>query len=93
MKVKNLCLVMSVVVVTLLAATSIGLALDQQPLIYYSFDEISEDVVNDESGNGRIALLEGGVQWTKDSYRNGALVFDGIDGFVRLPDECSSPSG
>lgn len=86
MKVKNLCLVMSVVVVTLLAATSIGLALNQQPLIYYSFDEISEDVVNDESGNGRIALLEGGVQWTKDGYRNGALVFDGIDGFVRLPD-------
>ena len=83
---KSLCFVMSLVVIALLASSTAALALDKQPLIYYSFDEVSDDVVHDESGGDRIALLEGGVQWTADGYLGGGLVFDGVDGFVRLPD-------
>ncbi len=68
-------------------AVSCGvLAVEKQPLIYYSFDEDGGDIVVDESGNGKNAMLEGGVKWSGEGRKGGALHFEGTDGFVRLPD-------
>lgn len=74
-------------VLSMVLALSFGvLAEDKQPLIYYSFDEVIDDVVPDGSGSGRNALLEGGISWTAAGYKGGALLFEGVNGFVRLPD-------
>lgn len=82
-----LCFVVCLSVVAMVFAFSCGvLAAEKQPLIYYSFDEGSGDTVTDASGNGKNAMLEGGVEWSSEGYQGGALLFDGKDGFVRLPD-------
>ncbi|HOQ74491.1 MAG TPA: LamG domain-containing protein [Limnochordia bacterium] len=78
--------VLVVLSLTLVFAAGLGAAAEKQPMIYYSFDEIQEDLVLDGSGNQRNALLEGGISWTADGYKGGALYFAGEDGFVRLPD-------
>jgi hypothetical protein len=67
--------VLVVLSLTLVFAAGLGAAAEKQPMIYYSFDEIQEDLVLDGSGNQRNALLEGGISWTADGYKGGALYF------------------
>ena len=63
-----------------------ALAAEKQPLFHFTFDEGSGDVLTDATGSGKIALLEGGVEWSTEGVSGGALLFKGVDGFVRLPD-------
>ncbi|HKM17911.1 MAG: LamG domain-containing protein [Firmicutes bacterium] len=83
---KRLFVLMALAMSTVLIASLGVLAAESQPLIYYSFDEVQDDTVPDGSGNQRNALLEGGISPTADGYKGGALLFEGKDGFVRLPD-------
>jgi len=54
----------------------------------YSFDEGSGTTVADDSGNGHTGTISGGI-WTAQGKFSSALVFDGVDDFVSVPDTSS----
>jgi PKD repeat protein len=55
----------------------------------YSFNEGSGTTVNDVSGNGNRGSLSGGAKWTTQGRFGGAVVFDGINGRIDIPDSSS----
>jgi len=82
-----LCVILCIVGVVMASTTGCwALSAEKQPLLHFTFDEGAGDVLTDATGSGKIALLEGGVEWSTEGVSGGALVFKGVDGFVRLPD-------
>lgn len=74
------------VVVMVLAMGFGALAAEKQPLIHYTFDDGSGTNVTDASGNEKHGMVEGSVAWSTEGRLGGAIVLEGEDGFVRLPD-------
>ncbi|MFQ6044157.1 MAG: LamG domain-containing protein [Candidatus Poribacteria bacterium] len=62
-------------------------AKDESLLLYYSFDKVKGEEVEDLSGNENIGTLQGGAEWVKDGKFGGAISFDGSSSHVRTPDE------
>jgi hypothetical protein len=62
-------------------------AIDKSLVLYFPFDEVKANAVSDQSANGFIGKLVGGVEFTKDGKYGGALSFDGTSGFVRVEDD------
>ena len=54
-----------------------------QPIVYYSFDALSDPVI-DESGNGNDGTLAGGVTLVDAGYYGGCFQFNGVDSYVEL---------
>ena len=60
-------------------------------LAYWKFDEGDGDIAYDSSGNGNDGILYGGLDitgWTDGMYGK-ALLFDGVDDYVEVPDDAS----
>lgn len=53
-----------------------------KPIVYWSFDEGSGNIVYDRSGNENHGTLYGNIAWTT-GLNGGALDFDGNDDYVR----------
>ncbi|MEW5761382.1 MAG: LamG domain-containing protein, partial [Candidatus Thermoplasmatota archaeon] len=54
------------------------------PVALYHFDETSGTTASDASGNGNNGALTNGPIWTSGKF-GGALQFDGVDDWVRVP--------
>ena len=61
---------------------------DENIVAYWNFDEGVGETAADSSGNGNDGTLNGGVEWTEGAIGN-ALLFNGIDGYVEVPDSDS----
>src|SRR5690554_1756036 len=59
------------------------------PVIYYSFDDGSEDTVTDSSGEGNDGTLIGDAEWNEEGQTGGAVFLPGgdVEGYVQLPDD------
>jgi len=81
--------------ICMVAGTSNAIAADPDVAGVWLFDEDMDDEAKDSSGNGNDGMINGGVTWTKDGKFGGALEFDGIDGWVEVPDndEAEFPAG
>jgi len=55
---------------------------------YWSFEEGSGDITNDQSGNGNTGYLRNGPAWVSGKFGM-ALEFDGIDDYVEIYDAAS----
>ena len=55
----------------------------------WSFDEGSGPTAGDRSGRGNNGTLTGGPSWTASGRHGGALVFDGVNDLVTIPDAAS----
>lgn len=53
------------------------------------FDEDDGDVAKDSSDNGNDGEILGGVEWVAEGKFGGALSFDGVNGWVEVPDDDS----
>lgn len=71
------------------------MVLDMQPYAYYQMNETSGTTIVDSSGNGRDGTASGGITVDQDgpSSEMKALDFDGVDGYVDLPDGYEDFSG
>jgi hypothetical protein len=58
------------------------------PVAHWRFDEGTGSTAADASGNGNLGNVEGGATWIAGK-RNGALLFDGSTGAVRVPSSSS----
>jgi hypothetical protein len=67
-------------------STYVG-AVEKSLVLYFPFDEVKGDTVDDQSGNRFEGTLIGGVEFTGDGKYNGALSFDGTSGLVRVEDD------
>ena len=61
---------------------------DNRLAAYWSFDEGSGTTASDSSGNGNTGTLHGGATWT-DGKSAKALDFNGVDGYVQIPQSSS----
>jgi parallel beta-helix repeat protein len=61
---------------------------DNRLVAYWSFDEGSGTTASDSSGNGNTGALHGGATWT-DGKSAKALDFNGVDGYVQIPQSSS----
>ena len=52
---------------------------------YWMFDETSGTEAADSSGNKNNAVMTGVAAWTTEGKYDGAISFDGIDGYVQTP--------
>jgi len=66
-----------------MSLVSIGFTVpvDQDLVLYYSFDEGKGDTTKDLSGNGNDGTLKGGVEWVDGKFAK-ALQFNGKDSYV-----------
>jgi len=64
-----------------LVNTGFAAPVDQDLVLYYSFDEGKGDKTKDLSGNGNEGTLNGGVEWVDGKFSK-ALQFDGKDSYV-----------
>ncbi len=55
----------------------------------WSFDEGAGPTAGDRSGRGNTGTLTGGPSWTTSGRYGGALVFDGVNDLVTIPDAAS----
>ena len=62
-------------------------AVEESLILYFPFDKVKGDTVDDQSGNGFEGAVIGGVEFTEDGKYNGALSFDGSSGLVRVEDD------
>jgi hypothetical protein len=53
----------------------------------WGFEEGSGSQAADLSGSGNTGALGGGAAWTADGRYGGAVDFDGVDGWVTVPDD------
>jgi prepilin-type N-terminal cleavage/methylation domain-containing protein len=58
---------------------------------YWPFDEGSGTIAKDYSGNGNNGTLVNGPTWTTGKV-GGALIFDGVDDYVRIPRNILDPN-
>jgi len=92
MKAKNIVYTVFVltVLVTLFWTNTVRAA---EPLIFYmSFNEGTGKTAKDVASNN-VGSLEGGISWTKDGKYGNALVFDGNDSYVAIPNPKGLPDG
>ena len=61
---------------------------DNSLVAYWSFDEGIGTTAGDSSGNGNNGTLHGGAMWT-DGKSAKALDFNGVDGYVQIPQSSS----
>jgi hypothetical protein len=76
---KLTCLISFIVMLTLITNAFADLISDPSIVVYYSFDEVS-DIVLDQSGNGHDGVVQGDITAYPDGKRNGAAKFEGIGG-------------
>jgi hypothetical protein len=69
------------------ALSTYGRAVEKSLVLYFPFDEVKGDTVDDQSGNRFEGTLIGGVEFTGDGRYDGALSFDGTSGLVRAEDD------
>ena len=67
--------------VILLLFTNFSFAVEKSPILRWSFDDISNSIVKDESGNGNEGTIHGDPQPVKGRIGK-ALFFDGLDDWV-----------
>lgn len=60
---------------------------DEPLVLYFPFDEVKGDTVEDQSENGFEGTVIGGVEFTENGKHNGALSFDGSSGAIRVEDD------
>jgi len=84
------------VVAAVLLSASMSLAVEKTPILRWSFDDISNSVVKDETGNGNDGTVHGNPQSIEGRVGK-AIFFDGIDDWVEkvnpqnLPTKASQP--
>ena len=76
---KLIYLISFILMVTLATNVYADLITDPSIVVYYSFDEVS-DIVVDQSGNGHNGVVNGDVTADPDGKRNGAAKFEGRGG-------------
>ncbi|MFH1454130.1 MAG: LamG domain-containing protein [Armatimonadota bacterium] len=68
-------------------------SVNSELIAYYNFNEGAGDVLGDRSGYGNSGTIYGAT-WTEDRSGNGALYFDGVNDYVRIPaDGIAAPLG
>ncbi|MBI1930781.1 LamG domain-containing protein [Candidatus Poribacteria bacterium] len=73
----------------LMLLSDMAISANEKPAGVWLFDTDNKAVAKDLSGGGNDGKIQGGVKWTKDGRFGGALEFDGIDGWVEVPDHKS----
>lgn len=56
-----------------------------EPILWYKFNENEGTAVSDSSGNENAGKLVGGAVFVKNGIQGGAVLLDGINGYVSLP--------
>ena len=56
-------------------------------VLYFPFDQVTGDIVEDQSDNGFEGVLVGGVEFSEVGKYDGALSFDGSTGLVKVEDD------
>lgn len=56
-----------------------------EPILWYRFDENEGTAVSDSSRNENAGKLVGGATFVKNGIQGGAVLLDGINGYVSLP--------
>jgi hypothetical protein len=62
-------------------------AAEESLVLYFPFDVVKGDTVEDQSSNGFEGTVIGGVEFVDDGKYGGALSFDGSSGLVRVEDD------
>jgi len=71
------------IIILFICISSLQIKAAQNSLVlYFPFDEVKGDIVNDQSGNAFEGTLNEGVELTNDGKYNNALSFDGSSGYV-----------
>jgi hypothetical protein len=83
--IRKISLVSTIILINLIFATYL---MAGSLVAYWSFDEGSGEVLADQSGNGNDGQIHGKPKWTDGPFGK-AMVFDGVDDFVVVPNSDS----
>jgi len=59
---------------------------DSDPIAYWAFDEGNGKTVKDLSGKNNGGDIMGNIEWEEEGKYGSALNFDGLTGYVNVPD-------
>ena len=74
----------SFLLVSALALTSTAQNVDPSLVGWWTFDEDTGDIAQDQSGNGNDAILLGGPTWGTDAGHRGIMILDGTDDHIQI---------